>query len=313
MKNKGLVVAAVTLALGTVAANGSTGSASNVSADQPTLKVVGPVEAYDAKRGVARVLGQTVVVARAGELAVGDSVSVIGTTGADGTVVASTVKDEGLYVAGSSQIYLSGKVQKVNAGVGTAVVNGITVDLTPLLADGEISPAVGANLQIGGTQPSPGGVVLATATGAKANSVTGVGANSVTGVGKNSVTGVGANSVTGVGKNSVTGVGANSVTGVGKNSVTGVGANSVTGVGKNSVTGVGANSVTGVGKNSVTGVGANSVTGVGKNSVTGVGANSVTGVGKSSVTGVGANSVTGVGKNSVTGVGKSSVTGVGAG
>jgi len=123
--------------------------------------VVGPVEAYDAKHLTARILGQTVLFQHATALAVGDSASVVGTINANGVIVATNVKDEGLYIPGSSAIFLSGRVQKVNAAVGTVTVNGVTVDYTALMANNLAAPSVGSDLAVGGTQPTIGGVVLA--------------------------------------------------------------------------------------------------------------------------------------------------------
>jgi hypothetical protein len=174
MKNGLAVVLAVTFALTAGSANagingGGTsapeinggGSTASVTADQPSLRVIGPVEAYDAKHRSALVLGQTVFMREAVNLAVGDIASVVGTTSLDGVIMATTVKDEGLYIPGSSAIFLSGRVQKVNASIGTVTVNGITVDLTALMTDGPIAPAVGTDVQIAGTQPVHSGVVLA--------------------------------------------------------------------------------------------------------------------------------------------------------
>src|ERR1700753_3872337 len=125
------VVVAVTFALAAVAADAQTsaaGSAAKVAVEEPTLKVIGPVELFDAKHSVARVLGQTVVLHRSQQLTVGDVVSVTGTTAADGKITATVVADQGLYVAGASTIFLSGQVQKVDSTLGTAMVSGVAVD-----------------------------------------------------------------------------------------------------------------------------------------------------------------------------------------
>ena len=208
MKSGLSVVMAVTFALVTAAADAETkgvGSTTKVAAGEPTLKVIGPVETYDVKHGLARILGQTVLIQRAADLAVGELVSVVGTSGSDGKITASVVTGQGLYVAGSSKIFLSGSVQKINAAVGTVTVNGIIVDFTSLLADSLVSPAVGTPVQVGGTQPTVGGVVLATVinnVGAKPQSISGGGSlNSISGGGSlNSISGGGKpNSISGGG------------------------------------------------------------------------------------------------------------------
>jgi hypothetical protein len=278
MKSGLSVVLAVTLALVTATADAQTSgavSAAKGAVEVPTLKVIGPVESFDAKHGVARVLGQTVVLHPAQQVTVGDVVSVVGTTAADGSITASILSDKGLYIAGASKIFLTGNVQKVNSALGTATVNGVTVDFTSLLANTQVAPKVGSAVQIGGTQPAVGGVVLAsvvssdfvdwqqTAAGVGTSSISGVGASSISGVGKSSISGVGASSISGVGKSSISGVGASSISGVGKSSISGVGASSISGVGKSSISGVGANSISGVGMASISGVGASSISGVG--------------------------------------------------
>ena len=156
-----VAVGAALAAASAVAGINGGGSAKVVEADQPVLTVIGPVEAYNPKNHSARVLGQTVILQHAAEIAVGDTVSVVGTTGVDGVISATVVKDQGVYVPGSTTVFLSGRIQKVNKSVGTATVNGVTVDFTALLMTDSVAPAVGSEVQIGGTQPALGGVVLA--------------------------------------------------------------------------------------------------------------------------------------------------------
>ncbi len=173
-----LAVAVVSAATSAAASVNGGGSYAKVSTDQPALVVVGPVEAYDAKHLTARVLKQTVLLQHATALVVGDSVAVVGTINASGAVVASSIKDDGLYVPGSSAIYLSGNIEKVNTSVGTVVVNGVTVDYTPLLANELSALKVGSRFTVSGIQPTPGGIVVAASVnggGASAASVNGGG------------------------------------------------------------------------------------------------------------------------------------------
>src|SRR5579862_5832416 len=112
-------------------------------AEEPaTLLTVGPVESINAKTGTAVVLGQQVVLQTPGRLNVGESVAVIGKALPDGRLAASAVLQEGNYVAGATRILLTGIVQANNAALGRAVVNGINVDLTPMMSDGAISLSV---------------------------------------------------------------------------------------------------------------------------------------------------------------------------
>ena len=129
----GAVSVALTVNVAVAGINGG-GSAKAVTTDQPVLLVTGPVEAYDAKRHSARVLGQTIALQHGSEVVVGDVVSVFGTSGADNVISATAVKDQGIYIPGSSSIYLSGSVQKLNKAVGAVTVNGVTVDFTALMS-----------------------------------------------------------------------------------------------------------------------------------------------------------------------------------
>jgi len=172
-----LAIAVLLAATSAIAGVNGGGSSAKISAEQPALVVVGPVEAYDAKHLTARILGQTVLFQHATGLSVGDSASVIGTINANGVIVATSVKNEGLYIPGSSAIFLSGRVQKVNASVGTVTVNGVTVDYTALLASNLVAPSVGTELAVGGTQPTIGGVVLAFGVNGGGNSAVTSGVN----------------------------------------------------------------------------------------------------------------------------------------
>ena len=177
MKNGIQVALAIALALAATSATaGVNGGGSNakLSVDQPKLLVVGPVEAYDQKHLTAQILKQTVLLKQAIPLVVGDLVSVVGSTDANGAIVASTVKDQGLYVPGSSEVFLSGRVQTVNTSVGTAMVNGVSVDYTPLMANEVSVLRVGSEFTVSGTQPTLGGVVLAAGVNGGGMSAAGV-------------------------------------------------------------------------------------------------------------------------------------------
>src|SRR5580698_9306000 len=147
--------------------------------ESPELIVIGPVEAVDLVSHTATVLGQRFLISNTEALVVGNAASVYGVPRADGTIQVSAVRDQGLYTAGATQVFLSGLVQKSEASIGSAVVNGIKIDLTGAMADGQISPALGARMAISGTQPVRGGVVLAAGiigSGAAANGIIGSGA-----------------------------------------------------------------------------------------------------------------------------------------
>src|SRR5215469_18027099 len=241
---KMLMSAVVVTLLATTAV--STGFAEDRS---PRLLVIGPVESVNAESRSAIVLGQQVRTDAAAELAVGDSVAIYGLANRNGSIEASAIQSLGLYVPGATSIFIAGTVERAEPSVGRIVVNGITVDVTPAMSHGIVSPDVGSQLSVSGTQPVSRGVVLmerASAVGASSKGISRIGLRGITGVGSNSsgIIGVGSSSsgIIGVGSNSsgIIGVGSNSsgIIGVGSNSsgIIGVGSNSsgIIGVGSNS-------------------------------------------------------------------------------
>src|SRR5437763_16057358 len=154
---KRLICAAIA-ALGGIAATSFAGTAG--SAGQ--LLVVGPVETVDLANSTATVLGQRVYTTSLSGLTVGSEAAVFGTVGGDGRIRASSIQSRGLYVPGASSIFLFGTVRKAEPSLGRVVVNGVTVDLTPVMSQGTLSPAVGTELTISGTQPVSLGLVLVT-------------------------------------------------------------------------------------------------------------------------------------------------------
>ncbi len=156
-----MLAIAVLGTVGSVQAGISGGGAALEVREEPTLLVIGPIESIDVKHGVAVVLGQTVLARGVETLSVGLTASVVGTMGADGAISATLIKTQGLYVAGATNVLLSGKVQKADSSIGVATVGGLRVDLTGLMSSNFTLPGIGARVQVSGTQPNQHGVVLA--------------------------------------------------------------------------------------------------------------------------------------------------------
>ena len=148
-----------------IAAAGTGGNASQSANETPALVLIGPVNAVNPATGVAIVLGQKVFTSAAAELTVGDTVFVIGDINSDGSISAKAIQDAGVYVPGSTQILLTGVVQKVDNSVGRVTVGGVSVDVTPLMATQSVSLTKGSTVQVAGTQPVNGGLVLANGIG----------------------------------------------------------------------------------------------------------------------------------------------------
>ena len=194
---KGLLIIA---AFTTLSATSAALWASPSTNEQPSrLLLAGPVESVEKKTGTATILGQRLPLDRLGSIIVGDAVSVYGTVRNDGTIDATKVVDKGPYVPGATPILLTGLVQQLHGSVGQAKIAGVQVELTSAYsADGTMGLDLGGLVQVSGTQPAIGGIVLANSVvggGAKPNSVVGGGlqANSVVGGGSkpNSVVGGG--------------------------------------------------------------------------------------------------------------------------
>src|SRR2546421_3629223 len=161
MKISGSIIVTAALVTATVAGHaGISGGGLQSAQDTAQLLLIGPVEAINANARMAIVLGQKVLIEARDRIAVGDTVAVFGKTRTDGTLVASKVQMMGLYVPGATPIFIAGTVQKVDASIGRVVINGLTVDLTGAMSNGILSPAVGSRVQITGTQPVAGGLVV---------------------------------------------------------------------------------------------------------------------------------------------------------
>ena len=168
--------------------SGSGTSVNGISGSGTQLLVVGPVEATSAANATATILGQRVLTATAGQLTVGNTVAVFGTMRVDGSITASAIQSRGLYVPGATSIFLFGTVERAEPSLGRVVINGVTVDLTPLMSYGMLSPTVGSQVAVSGTQPVSGGRLLVngiSGSGAAVNGITGSGTtvNGITGSG----------------------------------------------------------------------------------------------------------------------------------
>src|SRR5581483_8019081 len=205
-------VTAILLSAGVVAQAQEPSHGPGFMAEGATLLAIGPVESINPKSGIAIILGQQVLLPSALNLNVGESVAVFGKSLPDGRLQASLVRQEGNYVAGSTNILLTGTVQSMNAAVGHAVVSGVRVL---------------------GTQPSSHGVIIV-------SGVSGGGLSGFSGVsgGGHGVSGGGFSGVSGGGLSGVSG-GGHGVSGGGFSGVSGGGFSGVSGGGLSGVSGGG--------------------------------------------------------------------------
>jgi hypothetical protein len=131
---------------------------------RPLLLIAGPLKSYNAKTGIAVILGQNVPVSAQSMPEPGLMVSVFGTISSNGSLKVSSIGAGSLYAPGAREVFLTGIVKTSDPLFDTVTVGAVTVDLaTALAASGAPMPPVGAMIQLVGTQPVIGGVILAMA------------------------------------------------------------------------------------------------------------------------------------------------------
>jgi len=131
--------------------------------NSPILLLAGPLQSYNAQTHTAVILGQNVPIGTQSLPQAGLTVSVFGTINTDGSFNVSSISGGNVYVPGATDVFLTGVVKTSNPMLDLITVGGATVDLTLALASGGAMPPVGAAIQLVGTQPSIGGVILAKA------------------------------------------------------------------------------------------------------------------------------------------------------
>src|SRR5215467_9993442 len=77
-------------------------------ASDEALVLVGPVNAVIPGSQAAVILGQRVVFSSPQQLTVGETAAVFGKVGANGIVLASQIRHQGAYVAGATNVMLTG-------------------------------------------------------------------------------------------------------------------------------------------------------------------------------------------------------------
>jgi len=130
---------------------------------QPSLFAVAPIQGVDHDRSTVTVLGGEVGLARSNlsSLTVGDLVAVFGSRTSTGVSVATSLAKLGSASPSTSvDVFVQGTVGAVDRGLGLITVGGISVDYTPLLANGPL-PNVGAQIALVGTRFAGSPLVVA--------------------------------------------------------------------------------------------------------------------------------------------------------
>ncbi len=123
--------------------------------------LTGPLSNIDVDRNFVISLGQTIMVSAdmLSQLSVGDLVTVEGTIAGPGLLYADAVTVSARqYVAGSTEVFVTGILSSVDASTGTAMLGELQVDYTSSLASG--NSRNGVVWAFRGTQPNQKGVML---------------------------------------------------------------------------------------------------------------------------------------------------------
>ncbi len=151
-----LAVGALSAAAALTCANANTGRELLFSA---------PVQQLDRSTDTVTVLGQK-FQAQSDQLAVGQIVNVYGILDKDGSITNAVVEGTPNYGANGDPVFVKGVVTNVDALLGQADVDGLTVDFTSQLGNPQfVAPSVGDVIAIAGSEPVAKGLLVATATG----------------------------------------------------------------------------------------------------------------------------------------------------
>jgi hypothetical protein len=229
--------------------------------------VVGPVEKVASYAATFTVLGQNFALpakaAKPSGLSVGAYVVVAGDRNASGALVATSVKIlADAYVAGASQVYLLGTIDRYAPSAGLVQIGDLKILVSQALSvDSNRSFAVGDAIEVVGTQAVPRGAVWATA----AQAIQGTGAQAIQGTGALAIQGTGALAIQGTGAQAIQGTGVQAIQGTGALAIQGTGALAIQGTGKLAIQGTGALAIQGTGAQAIQGTGKRAIQGTGSN------------------------------------------------
>jgi hypothetical protein len=135
--------------------------------DKSQILLAGTIDAFDVKKNTVEVLGRTFALPTSSvvieQLLAGRQlqVSVVGTLGADGTTKNTSLQVATTeYVAGVSQVIVSGRIKRTDSDIATFYIGKVAVDYSAIIMSQH--PAEGDVVSVLGTQPQRGGVILAT-------------------------------------------------------------------------------------------------------------------------------------------------------
>jgi len=140
------------------------------------LQVLGQVQRIDLSKGILVVAGQNVAISNEtafsqGQITIAEPASafrtiqlgdVLAISGPSDAPAASVTRLNAAYVPGSTTIFVKGKIAAVENSTGVARIDELSVDFTPAMSDPKfVMLDAGQVVEVIGTQPSPGGLLLA--------------------------------------------------------------------------------------------------------------------------------------------------------
>ena len=133
----------------------------NVTGIEAGNVLIGPVDSIDSLNGLFDAMGQSVMASTdlLNQLSIGDLVSVEGSIVGPGLLYADsvTVSSE-QYVAGATEVFVTGILSSIDASTGTATLGALRVDYTSSLSSGRAPSGVVWSFR--GTQPGIRGVMI---------------------------------------------------------------------------------------------------------------------------------------------------------
>jgi hypothetical protein len=219
--------------------------------------VVGPVEKVGPNASAFTVLGQSfglpAKAPMANGLIVGAYVAVVGDRNSSGTLIAASIKIlPDAYVAGASQVYLQGAVDRYSPAAGLVQIGNLKILISQAVSpDPSRSFSAGEAIEVLGTQATAKGPVWAIS----AQAIQGTGALAIQGTGALAIQGTGSLAIQGTGTEAIQGTGASAIQGTGALAIQGTGKLAIQGTGTLAIQGTGSLAIQGTGKQAIQGTG----------------------------------------------------------
>jgi hypothetical protein len=283
------------------------------SAIADELYVLGPVERVSQNGSSVTVLGQTYALPRGGtrlsSLSIGAYVYVVGERLSTGQLVATRIAgSKQPYVAGASEVFLTGIVSKTELSTGFLSVGELKVYVADATVRDGIPLALGETLEIVGTQAQPLGAVWAREIRVLNGNLV---AQGIQGTGTSGIQGTGTSGIQGTGTSGIQGTGTTGIQGTGTSGIQGTGTLGIQGTGKSGIQGTGTSGIQGTGTLGIQGTGTSGIQGTGTLGIQGTGTSGIQGTGTSGIQGTGTLGIQGTGTSGIQGTGTSGIQGTG--